>query len=72
MEPLVYEIENFYDTEGLLTKRIFYSISKGKKVLYKTERFIYESEPLPNKFPRGFLKEEREMEEKYKYPESED
>jgi hypothetical protein len=41
-------------------------------VFYKTERFIYESEPLADKFPKDFLKEEREMEEKYKYPERED
>jgi hypothetical protein len=72
MEPLIYEIENAYDAKGLLTKRVFYSISKGNKVFYKTERFIYESEPLADKFPKDFLKAEREMEEKYKYPERED
>lgn len=49
-------IENSYNTEGLLVKRIFYDVQDGKRKWTKTEVFTYKKEPLKDKRPKGYLR----------------
>lgn len=52
------DITNIYDSRGLLVKRLFYKSREdaGSKILFKIERFIYDTDLLPLKLKPGSLK----------------
>lgn len=51
------DITNVYDNRGLLVKRLFCKSREdvGSKILFKIERFVYDTDPLPLKLKPGSL-----------------
>lgn len=52
-KPANMEIENTYNANGLLSKRVFYNVQNGERKKIKTELFTYEQSPLKEKREKG-------------------